>query len=340
MKSAGSGAAGFILVATLWLLAGLAVLAAYIDGVATSNVERARLAKQSLEFQLHRQSTEATLIYLLATGRMNHRGLILEKQQRFADRLDSELPNSGDGALTVTGEVYQGLGEVRFALQDEIGLVSVNSPRFPVFAAVLEQVGIAAADIARIVARIEDYIDVDQRLNLNGAEYFDYRQRNLPAPPNWIMASPLELKKVLGFNELVTSSHWDRLIPLLSMRQAGGYNFNTMKPEILAAVLELEPDAIRPLLQERAVRPLMSLRRIAMLTGRYLDIEPEELLSLPSRFLRITLWQEGSTTRLLVGIELTPFADDAPWRKDYQYSERIKKDDSRKSRKVATALFQ
>ena len=84
----------------------------------------------------------------------------------------------------------------------------------------------------------------------------------------------------------------------------------------------------------------MSLHRIAMLTGKYLDIESDELLRLPSRFLRITLWQKGSATRLLVGIELTPFADDAPWRKDYQYSERIKKDDSRKSRKVETALFQ
>ena len=39
---------GFVLVATLWVLAGLAVLATYIDEVASGSVERATLAKRAL----------------------------------------------------------------------------------------------------------------------------------------------------------------------------------------------------------------------------------------------------------------------------------------------------
>ena len=144
--------AGFILVATLWVLAALAVMAAYIDRIATTNVEQAVMTRKSIELQLRQLSTEATVIYLLATNRMNHRGLLLEDEQRFADSVpDGELPNSGDGELTVTGQAYQGFGEVVFSLQDESGLVSVNSPRFPILAAMLKKLGAASADVAMVI---------------------------------------------------------------------------------------------------------------------------------------------------------------------------------------------
>ncbi len=120
------------------------------------------------------------------------------------------------------------------------------------------------------------------------------------------------------------------------------------RPEILAAVLDLDMEEVRPLVEERVARPIRSLRRGAMLTGRYLDINPEELRILPSRYLRIAMWQDTSATRMLCGIELTPFGDDAPWRKDYQYSEQYSEryseqfaqNDSRTIRKAETALFQ
>ena len=105
-------AGGFVLVATLWALAALAVLAAYIDGVVTSDLRLAIEAKRGLEAELARRSTEATLVYLLTTGRMNHRGLILEAEQRFSNSLseDENLPDHGDGELRATGAVYAGPG--------------------------------------------------------------------------------------------------------------------------------------------------------------------------------------------------------------------------------------
>ena len=57
----------------------------------------------------------------------------------------------------------------------------------------------------------------DDALNLNGAERYDYRQRGKPPPLNWIMASPLELKKVLGVDELISPDQWRRLQPLLTL---------------------------------------------------------------------------------------------------------------------------
>ncbi len=133
---------GFVLIATLWTLAAMAVLAAYIDGVASADIERAAAAKAALEGELARRSTEATLGYLMSTGRMNHRGLMLEPVQSFSDVEGNRGPDRSVGVLAVAGETYVGLGGTRFRIQDENGLVSVNSPRSERFAATLSYVGV------------------------------------------------------------------------------------------------------------------------------------------------------------------------------------------------------
>lgn len=336
------GPRGFILIAVLWVLAALALLAAYIDGVATAQVERARLARKSLDYELDLRSTWETVTYLLATGRMNHRGLILETPQRFSDPFeDARLPSRGEAELHVTGRAYAGLGDTRFTVQDEMGLVSVNSPRVPTFRALLRHIGIARDDVDLVVARVVDYIDKDQYLSMNGAEVGHYRARGRPPPPNWIMASPLEMQNVLGVGDVITDAQWRRLLPLLSMRQSVGYNFDTMHPEVLAALLDLDRQSVQPLLDARAEQSISRLSFIAMQTGKYPDhINPEDIRYTPSDFLRIALWHEGSGVRTLVGVQLTPFADTAPWRIDYRYDEPASADDTRPPRTVATPLLQ
>jgi len=333
---------GFVLIAVLWMLAVLSLLAVHIDAVTTARVEHARRAKRSLERTLDQRSTQATVTYLLATNRMNHRGLILETPQRFSDRRSeiAALPDRGEGELHVTGRVYAGLGTTRFAVQDEGGLASVNEPTFRLFGAVLRWVGIARDDVARIVARAEDYIDPDRTLRLNGAEAGQYRDRGKPPPPNWIMASPLELHRVLGIAEIVTPAQWRRLSPLLSMRPLRGYNFDTMSPEVMAALLDLDLPSVQPLLDARAEQSISRLSFIAMQTGKHPDIDQMDIRLMPSRFLRMTLWHEDDGMRMLVGIELTPFSDVAPWRIDYRYEEPATEDAADTPRTVATPLLQ
>ena len=326
MSTARRHAEGFVLVAVLWVLAALAMLAAYIDGVVATDVERAVEARGWLQSELDRRSTEATLVYLLTTGRMNHRGLILEEEQRFSNALpeDEQLPDHGDGELWLAGEVYAGPGGTRFSVQDEVGLASVNAPSSPIFAALLARAGVAESGIERIVARVEDYIDSDDTLTLNGAERHDYDQQGEPPPLNWIMSSPQELAKVLGVGELLTPTQWGRLWPALTMRPVFGYNFNTMRPEILAAVLDLDEQGVRGVLEEREKRSISRLTTVALLSGRHLDIDEMEIRILPSRFLRISIWHEGDGSRILTGIHLTPLGESVPWRKDYRYLEPIR----------------
>jgi len=312
---------GFILVAVLWVLAGLAALATYIDGMVATDVERARLVQNSIDNELHRRSTEATLLYLLSTGRMSYRGLVLEEKQRFIRSFDDPSPPPGDGELTLAGEPYAGLGGLRFSLQDERGLAPLNIPNSPVLAAVLEQAGVRPADIALIAPRMHDYTDMDHQLSLNGAERFDYEQQGLPPPSNWFMAGPAELRNVLGVDSLISASQWRATIPLLSTRGWGVYNFNTMQPQVLAAVLGLDLSGVRPVLAARKKHPITRLSQIAMLTGKYPSIDEERMAMIPSPYVRIAVWSADSARRWVTGISLTP-GGAAPWRTEYRYSEQ------------------
>ena len=310
---------GFVLVATLWVLAGLAVLASYIDGVTTDSVERATAARLALHRELDRRNTEVTLVYMLATNRKNHRALLVDNEQRFVEFVDEQLPPTGDAEVAVTGRAYAGLGETGFAIQDEAGMVPVNTPNAPQLAAMLRHVGVSAQDVVRVVARVSDYVDIDVELTLNGAEHFDYVRRGLPPPPNWLMASPLELKKVLGVEQIITDEQWRRLQPVLTMRQGIGLNISTMPPDLIAALLDADEKAVQDIVEESDMRPLRA-NRLMQLAGWAVTIDPDDLRVLPADHLRITTWHPGGA-RHVAGIHLTPYVDGAAYRHDYRYTE-------------------
>ena len=316
------GEDGFILAATLWALAALTVLAGYISSVADADVERALAARQALQDELDARGTENTLIYLLASTRRSHRGMIVEQEQRFSEPGGPILRHPGDGTVPMSGEAFKGLGRVRFALQDERGLFGINSPQQPFLGLALEHVGVRGVDAERLMPLIGDYIDMDNALALGGAERYDYARARRAPPANWFMAGPPELKRVLGFEELLSTDQWRRLRPLLTPGVQMGYNFNTMSPAAVAALVGGEEPA-QPLLEARNERAIRSLEQVADLTGRTLNLEPDLMLGLPSPVTRVAVWSVGSNRRSIVGLRLTPGSFIAPWRKEYRYSEPI-----------------
>ena len=315
-------ATGFILAATLWALAALTVVAAYIDAFTETNIDTAHRTKLMLEAELDRRSTEATLRYLLATNRMSPRSLLVEYEQRFSD-LDTRLDDEADSELSVAGVRYAGLGDTAFSIQDENGLVSVNSPRDPMFGAMMKSVGVSAPDLARLVPRIADYIDRDDRLSLDGAEREAYRQAQQPPPSNWFLQTPMELNRVLGAASLIDHAQWRRLRNMATPRLLVGTNFNTMPEDVAAAVLGVEPEALDGFFAERARNRITSLGQLQELSGTRPAFNPGPLAVTPSYFLRITTWWVDGGPRTVVGITLTPGSLIAPWRTEYRYSEPV-----------------
>ena len=315
---------GFILAATLWALVALTVVAAYINGVTRANVDNADRAKRMLQSELDRRSTEATLLYLLSTNRMDHRNLVLEAEQRFATD-DEILKGGGDATLSLASDPYRGLGDVAFSLQDETGLVSINTPSEPLLARALESLGVPPNTAAGLMPRIRDYIDEDRILTLDGAEDFDYARADRPPPANWRLATAMELNRVLGAEGILDRAQWQRLRAMTTPRSLAAVNFNTMPPEVAAALLETDVEDLAEFLAVRESESLSRLDRIRDLTGQYAELDSGLIATMPSVFLRMTTWWRHGGPRTVVGVTLTPSTPiappaAAPWRKEYRYS--------------------
>ena len=99
---------------------------------------------------------------------------------------------------------------------------------------------------------------------------------------------------MLGVGELIAPQQWQRLAPLLSVRQALGYNFNVMPPAVLSAVVGLPESAMMPVVEGRREQPIWSLNRLAMLTGVHVDLDEMSLVEYPSQFMRISAWNPAA----------------------------------------------
>ena len=325
---------GFVLVAMVWVLAALVLLADYVDGVVAADRERARLAKAALQDDLDARGTEATVLYLLATGRMNHRGLLLPAATQSQP---AAAPDDGD-ILTFAGEPYHGIGRVRFSLQDEAGLASVNRPG-RMYRAALLQAGVKEADIARLMPRLKDYVDRDETLTMSGAERAEYLAAGLPPPANWFLLAAPEASRVLGARALVRPAQWAFLRRNTSTALTVAVNFNTMPLELLTALLDGDAAAARRVAEHREQHVLTSARAVGAAAGVDLSARGDFAGAVVVDRLRLALWREGDAQRTLVGIALTPNALDAPWRKEYRYLEPAA-GGSEPARKPKTPLFQ
>ena len=311
---------GFILAATLWALVALTIVAAYLQGVTETNIDNTYRIKLMLQAELDRRSTEATLLYLLATNRMSPRSVLVEYEQRFSD-YDTMLDDEADAELNLAGVRYAGLGDTAFSIQDENGLISVNSPRDAMFRAMMKSVGVPDPDLARLIPRVADYIDLDNNLTLDGAETLDYREAGLPPPSNWFLWTPMEMNRVLGAADLIDHAQWRRLRNMATPRHLLSVNFNTMPEDVAAAVFGVERETLDAFFAKRAEHRVANIDELFELTGRRPPVDPGVIAVMPSQFLRITTWWLGGGPRAVVGITLTPASQIAPWRTEYRYSE-------------------
>lgn len=312
---------GFVLVAVLWTLAIILVVAGVFHSYVQRKLDVATQAKSHLQQTLDGLSTEQTVLYMLATCRMTMAGLTLTTldAQHQRDENFSVVAPVGD-EIRLDGTVYQGIGDTFFSLQDTAGLIAFNVSTPSDLEQLLTHFEPDEAIRARLIASLQDYIDEDDRVRLGGAEAGDYTGAGMDAPPNDYLRSELELWKVKYWPEWLTAHPEFDVQEWLSIRRISFINLNAMPKVLLVNFMGLsESDASR-VMAERSSGPFHSDEDFTTRTGVAKSLDEDKYRFFPTGELRIRYWSKGGGQAQLISLQLSPNGLLGPWLVDYEYS--------------------
>lgn len=316
---AGKTQRGFVLAVTLWLLAGIAVVAALVMLWAMDRVADVQVDRDAVEDQLAMMSTRDTVVYLAATRDLTVAGLPMEPIDR-ADAAMRMLDDFGTlrrdpigGELSLDDRAYAGIGGTGFSLQDEAGLVSLAWPGANGLDRLLKAWDVDDQVAPRLRDALLDYIDHDDLRHLNGAESREYERAGRPAPPNRRLLVPREIDRVLGWDALPPARR-EAIARVATTFYAGAVNLNFAPADVLALYLPSCRKDCAALIERRQRQPFRNSDELEAVAGEPLPGDPlADYRFAPSDTLRLTLWgRSGAAWR--IHVRLTPLADQrAPW---------------------------
>jgi len=219
---------GLALVAVLWVVAILALIAAVF------------MRETRTEIALTRNLAEEAKAEALAEAGVNRAILALLG-------LDETIPWRVDG--TAFAFDYGG-GSVRVTLQDEGGKIDLNRAGDAVLQGLFTSVGVGQDAAQHLVDAIADFRDADGLRHLNGAEDAEYARAGLPydakdAP----FAATEELLQVFG----MTPELYARVAPDVTVYSPRrDVNLATAPAAVLSALPYLSTERARSILEQRA----------------------------------------------------------------------------------------
>jgi hypothetical protein len=236
---------GFVLVLVLAMLVVLGLLAGSIAAVTSRLLVQSQQRAQAMQDAVDIDSTRATVLYLLATQRMTLGGLTVDNMVSAGEDglhpatddadLESWLPVGNEVALD--GRANQGLGGARFALQDDYGLFGVNWNPPDKLEKFLAQGGQPRpVSAGALFNRLMDYQDRDNLYRLNSMEAEGYLAAGMPPPTNLPVATPMELMRVIGWQQALSFLSPAEITANLTVEPASIVNVNTAPLRVLLTV--------------------------------------------------------------------------------------------------------
>jgi general secretion pathway protein K len=317
---------GFVLVMTLWILAAITIVAGFFALWVERALTSATQMQAEVQAQIDIHSTRETVAYLFASRWFTVAGLTLpesDDEGRLRAYSDEEVRSYGIAPigteLRFDDQVYQGLGQARFSIQDQDGLMTLDaanpytSPR--IFARFLDLLGVDPAQRDPLIAKLADYQDPDDFHRINGAESTHYQEAGQLPPTNRLLRTPLEVKRVLDWPEqtvLWRDGLWEHLTKAHGTVYA---NANTAPAIVLQAVYGWPPELAQHVIGVRPISDYQILRELGVaMDGR---VEPPPIFS--SRFFRLSFWHEHSARMQRIFFELNHGSDHSPWQVQYAY---------------------
>jgi general secretion pathway protein K len=311
---------GFILPATIWLLAIITIGASFLGLWVQRAVKESGAGQNRLQARIAVASTRSALLYMLAANSVTLGGLDLtgsgsapEEDNRPRSGLTASILPTGR-EIPLDNTLYQGMRQVRFAIQDEQGLMGLNFPERRRLFTFLGLLGVPTGGRDRLIDTLLDYTDPDNFRHLNGAEAEEYARAGLPAPANRLLITVAETRAILSWQEQ------DQRLPLLATTATSGLlNLNTAPVQVIASWPGIGLREAAALVAARQGRPFRSLTDASHALGRPLPLDPLDVAFLPSPWLRITLFHPDLPGADILHLKLTPAINNAnPWLIDHR----------------------
>ena len=339
---------GFVLVLVLVLLVVLTLLAASVAMSGRQAVAEAQAEVDRFDGEVDMVSTRETLLYMLSVQLRTLGGLTVDGSRNEAiGRLRLGGDDEGEIMLPIGNEIrldatpYRGVGHAHFALQDDRGLLNPNWSPALLKQRLYASLGAPVQDWASLDAKLLDYQDPDDLHRLGGAEKDDYLKAGLPPPTNRTLGSPLELRRVMGWDKVLADMSDEQILERLSMSNNQDININSAPAATLTLIPGIDPAVADRLIALRQQGPFLYQWQL----GEFAPVPPlvsEEMVSVfPNQSGSLTLWDGRLGTRRLVHWTLTPYEQGgAPWRIDYEVTlPRGNQSDQPVARAPATPLF-
>lgn len=318
---------GFVLVLVLAMLVVLSLLAGSIAAVTARLRDQAQQRQQQLTDAIDIASTRATVLYLLNTQRMTVGGVTVDRNVSFGENgirqiqsdqdLSSTLPIGNE--IATDGRTYQGLRAIRFSLQDDRGLFAVNWVPERTLQRLLDQSETPTKVPAQVlINRLLDYQDPDALHRLNSAEAEGYRSAGLPAPSNRRLATPMELYRVMGWQEALGFLSPAELSDTIGLENTPDTNVNTAPARVLRTVYGMSQELADRVIARRKVQPFLTGTAFFQFLG--VQMPADEFVGVyPAPSGTLKLWSANGGQVSLVHWTLTPVEDgQPPWREDYE----------------------
>ncbi len=329
---------GFILLAVIWFvaLAGLAV--AYLAQKVEDNLDQAFVQRKLLQEIIDQHNTEQTLFYLLSTRERSFLGLDLDRRHTLNDIPDpfsSKSYQPGKNSLKFDQTLYLGTGSCVFSVQDSLSLFSLRSRNYRELAPFLrEEFSKNKAEIANLIASLQDYVDRDDRQRLSGAEFQKYSNSGRRLfPRNRYLVTKAELKNVSGWRDAFNPKEWTRLLGEVTVHPGDRINFNSLTESRMNSMFR-DRRTVEKIKTHRSTNAFSSKEEITKITGLVDDDFFLRVAFLPSKhvILRTSCSEHEGYSEL--GITMTPKSKMQPWEVDYRYKVSGSLDFDRKNSKT------
>ena len=311
---------GFILAATLWMLAFMIMAASYFSHITLAAVEKSRVQQQNIKTEIALHDMQTLLLYLITTGNITSSGLKLPSTTSIPAGVITSKIATTKNIIPLDERTMTGIKNTYFSIQDEAGLVPVNSNNTQIIATLIKLLGIPSEEVGALIAKLKDYRDIDELYRINGAEKSDYEKQNLAPPINADLYTSWQTRNILGWagqkklwnNNLLpkyTNAVWSA-IP----------NINTAPKLVLQTIPGVSATNAQQIIDHRQQHPFISLTPLYAAIGKNLNLDPLGTNFFPSRFLRISIWSSNKRLKRIIHVELTPQSNHGkPWRINTQY---------------------